>query len=103
MQHWLAATLIGVSLGLALYACVRLRMYFGPIVRDRYGHWARRAYWMATILIMVVLANLGLSVLRIYLGKQAPILDSLMYEICFALFAFAIPLVLIFRRVGRNR
>lgn len=103
MQHWLAATLIGISLGLALYACVRLRMHVGPIVKQRYGPLARKAYWIANILVMIVLANLGLWLLRIYLSSQAPLLDGRMLEIWFALLTLFVALGFIFNRLYRNR
>jgi hypothetical protein len=102
MQHWLVATAIGICLGVALYACVRLRMNVGPIIKQRYGAWARRAYWMANILIMIILANLGLRLLRIYFGNQAPALDSRMLETWFALLTLFVALGLIFNRLYRN-
>jgi hypothetical protein len=103
MQHWLVASAMGICLGLMLFACVRLRMYFGPIVRDRYGNTARQAYWIATILIMIVLANLGLRFLRIYLSGYESIGNSLMFEIWFAVLALTLALDLIFKRLYRNR
>jgi hypothetical protein len=103
MQHWLTATLIGISLGLALFACVRLRMHFGPIVRQRFGSWARRVYWAFTILLMIALANLGLKLLRIYLSNFDGVENSLMLEMWFALLAILIALALIFTRMNRNR
>jgi NADH:ubiquinone oxidoreductase subunit 4 (subunit M) len=103
MQHWLTATLIGICLGLLLYACVRLRMHFGPIVGDRYGSMARRAYWLFTILLMIVLANLGLKLLRIYLSNFDAVTNSLMLEIWFALLALLLALSLIFKRLYWKR
>ena len=103
MQHWLTATLDGICLGLLLYACVRLRMHFGPIVKQRYGSWARRAYWIFTILLMIGLANLGLKLLRIYESNFDAITNSLMLEMWFALLALLIALALIFRRLYRKR
>jgi hypothetical protein len=103
MQHWLTATLIGICLGLLLYACVRLRMHFGPIVRRRYGSWARRAYWAFTILLMIVLANLALKLLRIYESSFDAIANSLMLEMWFAILALLIALALIFKRMNKNR
>jgi NADH:ubiquinone oxidoreductase subunit 4 (subunit M) len=103
VQHWLIATLDGICLGLALFACVRLRMHFGPIVRDRYGSMARRAYWLFTILLMIVLANLGLKLLRIYLSNFDAVTNSLMLEIWFALLALLLALSLIFKRLYWKR
>ena len=102
MQHWLAATITGVFLGLVLYACVRLRMHFGPILREQYGNWAREIYWVATIVIMVGAANLALLGLQEYLGHPVPE-DSLMMEMWFALLALLVALLLVFRRMKKNR
>jgi len=103
MQHWLAATALGTFLGLALFACVRLRMHFGPIVKLRYGALARHIFWIATILIMIFLANLGLWLLRIYLSGFEAVEYDLMLEIWFALLSLAVALTLIFKRLSRNR
>jgi hypothetical protein len=102
MQHWLTATVIAICIGLALYACVRLRMHFGPIVRKRWGNWARRAYWMMTILVMVAFANLGLLLLRIYLGDLQTSRNGLMLEIWFALLSAAVALGLILQKLKRR-
>jgi hypothetical protein len=103
MQFWLAGSITGILLGLILFACVRLRMHFGPLVREKYGDWARKVYWLATILLMVFLANLSLKLLRIYIDNELPAMENLMLEIWFALLAFTIPLVLIFKRINKNR
>lgn len=102
MQHWLIATLEGVGLGLTLYVCVRLRMYFGPRIREHFGNLARQAYWALTILVMIVLANVGLLVFRIYLSSQSLASETLYLEIWFALVALGVGLLLIFRRVSPN-
>ena len=53
MTDWLIATVAGIELGLLLYVCVRLRMFFGPRIRERYGNLMRRAFWALTLLFMV--------------------------------------------------
>ena len=100
MQHWLIATLEGAGLGLALYLCVRLRMYLGPLIRERFGTHARRTYWILTIVVMVILSNLGLFLFRMYLDSQATIEESLMLELWFAIVATGLGLGLIFRRLS---
>ena len=102
MQHWLIATLEGVFLGLTLYLCVRLRMYLGPVIIKRFGQWARRAYWLFTILVMIALSNVGLYVFRIYLSSQQVADETLLLELWFATMALAVGLGLIFRRFSRN-
>jgi hypothetical protein len=100
MQHWLIATIEGVCLGLALYLCVRLRMYLGPLIRARFGNRARQAYWLVTILVMIVLSNVGLFVFRRYLGSQTIADESLLLEMWFALIAMAVGIGLIYRRLS---
>ena len=102
MQHWIFATLIGIGLGLMLYGCVRLRIYVGPILRDRFGNWARSAYWVFTIIVMVLLANFSLLTLRGLLADLPDPPSSLLLEIWFALLAAGIALFLVFKRVTKN-
>lgn len=102
MQHWLIATLEGLGLGLTLYACVRLRMYVGPLIKQRFGDWARRVYWLATILVMVILGNAGLFFFRIYLDSQSVDNGTLLLELWFGVIAMAVGLALVFRKISRN-
>lgn len=102
MQHWLIATLEGAILGLTLYCCVRLRMYIGPKVRERFGNLARRAYWLLTILLMIVLANVGLLIFRIYLSSQSIAAETLYLELWFGLVALGVGIAMIFRRLSPN-
>ncbi|NND35912.1 MAG: hypothetical protein HKN81_02150 [Gammaproteobacteria bacterium] len=100
LQDWATATLAGTCLGLAWFACVRLRMHVGPIVRERYGDNWRRAYWLLTIIVMIVLANVGLRLLRSLTDKPE---NMLLLEIWFACLAVLIAFTLIFRRLRRRR
>jgi hypothetical protein len=102
VQHWLIATLEGAFLGLALYLCVRLRMYLGPLIVKRFGQGARRAYWLLTILLMILLSNLGLYVFRLYLGSQFFGDETLMLEFWFAILALAVGVGLVFMKISRN-
>jgi len=102
VQHWLIATLEGFFLGLTLFLCVRLRMYLGPVIIKRFGQWARRAYWLFTILVMIALSNVGLYVFRIYLSSQHVTDETLLFELWFATMALAVGLGLIFRKLSRN-
>ena len=63
-MHWLFDIAAGVVLALFLYLLVRVRMRMAPRMRDRFGDYARWATWVVTIGLMVVLANLGLVLLR---------------------------------------
>lgn len=98
LRHWIIATLISLGLGLLLYYCVRLRMHFGPLLRDRYGEAARRILWFGIILLMVGVANAMLYVLRFALEAGPPVDNPLILEIWFALLATAVALLLVFRR-----
>lgn len=100
LQHWATSTLAGICLGLAWFACVRLRMHVGPIIRERYGNNWRRAYWWLTIIVMIVLANVALRLLRHLTGEPA---DMLLLEIWFACLAVLVAFSLIFRRLRRRR
>ncbi|MGI9341400.1 MAG: hypothetical protein ACR2QV_01025 [Gammaproteobacteria bacterium] len=99
MQQWIAATLLGGVLGLALFGCVRLRMHLGPRIKARYGNQARHAYWLLTIVVMVALANLALLGLRAYFAAVPPVGNQLVMEIWFAVLALAVAMSLIFRRL----
>lgn len=101
MLDWVAATFFGAGLGLTLYGLVRLRMYLGPIIRRRYGEWARYANWLVNIVVMVLTANIGLMLIRMYLGQPDTGSDYLKQEIWFALLAMAIPLSLIFIKLKK--
>jgi hypothetical protein len=102
MQHWIVATLEGACLGLALYFCVRLRMYVGPMIRKRFGHWVHRSYWLLTILIMIILGNAGLYIFRAYLHNQSFADETLPLELYFATTTLLVGLALIFRKIVRN-
>lgn len=102
MHNWISATASGISLGFILYACVRMRMHFAPILFSRYGNPARLACWFATVFTMIVLANVALIGLRKHLGNEGIPADSLMLEIWFASLALAVAFGLIFKRLYGN-
>jgi hypothetical protein len=102
MNHWLVATGIGILLGLLLYACVRIRMYLGPILKKHYGNRARQMYWVFTMAVMVLIANTALIGLQKYLSDPLAPGNHLIIEIWFALLALAVALTLIFRKLRRN-
>lgn len=102
MTDWLIATLAGIELGLLLYVCVRLRMFFGPRIRERYGNLMRQVFWILTLLFMVLLANLNLIGLRALL-EGGPSEGDLTIEIWFAVLALLLPFTLIFVRMQKRR
>ena len=77
-------------------------MYLGPVMIKRFGQWARRAYWLFTILVMIALSNVGLYLFRSYLGSQQVADEALLLELWFATMALAAGLGLIFRKLSRN-
>jgi len=97
-QDWLFATVIGLTTGLVLFAFVRLRMHVGPIIRARWGNTMRQAYWLLTIVLMILVANLGLGLLR-----RTASTDHVMLEIWFITIAVATAFLFIYRRISRNR
>jgi hypothetical protein len=103
MQHWLIATATGICLGLLLYFCVRLRMHLGPIIKQRFGALARQIYWITTIFVMILLANLALRFLRIYLSNFDPVNHVLLLEGWFAILALIVAMGLIVRRLYQQR
>ena len=103
MIDWVAATLDGIVLGLAFYGCVRLRMTLGPIIRERYGNWARRIYWLLTIALMVLLANIALLVLRASYADPSLEMQHMLQELWFISLAVGIAFGLIFLRVTRKK
>jgi hypothetical protein len=103
MQHWVIATATGISLGLILFLCVRLRMYVGPILKNRYGAWARQTYWILTIVVMIALANLGLWLLRTYFRYFEIAGEALAFEIWFSILALIVAMGLIFNKLYRQR
>ena len=102
MRHWIIATVTGIGLGLLLYFCVRLRMHFGPLLRERYGNWARWLCWFATLVVMIGLANAALLMQRLSLGADPPADNRLAFEIWFAVLALIVAMTLIFRRIYRG-
>jgi len=102
-MHWLTAMGAGLIMSLIFYALVRVRMTVAPKMRDRFGDRARWATWVVTIGLMVVLANVGLVLLRQVLHQQHGVDAPFLHEMVYALLAFAIGFVLVNRHVTRNR
>ena len=102
MTDWLPATCAGVALGVLLFVCVRLRMAFAPMARERYGQGARLAVWILSIALMIALANGTLIGLRTYLLDTAHVNATLKYEIWFCALALAVGVFLVSGRVLRR-
>ena len=78
-------------------------MHFGPRVRERFGNGARQALWVLIILFMVLLANLGLRLLRGLVLTDIPQAEWLGFEIVFAASALLVGLALVLLRVRGQR
>lgn len=102
MEAWIAAAVAGAGLGLAFYACVRLRMHLGPRIRARFGNHARRAYWLITMAVMILIANLTLLGLRKWRAESLNIGEHLPSELLFLALAVSIAFGLISLRINRN-
>jgi hypothetical protein len=99
---WVIDILAGALLALLLYGLVRFRMYFAPLMRDRFGSWARWATWFVVILLMVVIANLELIWLRQILHSIYGLRVLITHEIIFALVALAGGYFLVSRHVTKK-
>jgi len=97
---WVLDVAAGVLLALLLYALVRFRMRVAPIMRDRFGPWARWSIWILVAALMIVVANLELIILRQLLhqwfGEQK---STLGHEIIFVLVALVAGYFLVARYV----
>lgn len=102
---WLISFMSGFVLALALFALVRIRMRVGPIVRERFGNWARRGFWGLIFALLIASANLMLIMLRQVLINQYAVADTVMHEVLFAAVAFCGGFFLVYRHalLGRQR
>jgi len=103
VMPWLIDVFAGVVLALGLYGLVRFRMIAAPLMRDRYGAWARWSIWVLVAALMVLLANLELIALREILHSWFKFDSSLEHEIIFAIVALLGGYFLVARYVRRQR
>ncbi len=94
---------VGLTVGLLFYFCVRLRMHIGPLLRKRFGNWARQTYWLSTLAVMAITANIGLKITRQLVDHQPEPKNTLPQEILFISFAVVFAFALIYKRINRNR
>jgi len=97
MIDFLIAIIEGVILGVTFYACVRLRMRVAPIMLEKYGQNPRKITWLLSIALMVLLANLGLLLLRTSLFGFVGHDPSIATEACFAITALVTGCLLVLR------
>jgi len=102
-MHWLIDIALGVLLAFILYAIVRVRMKVAPKMRDRFGSVARWSVWVLTLLLMVVMANLGLIMLRQMLREWLGFHSGFMDELLFSLVSLSLGVALVARHVLANR
>ena len=102
MNPWVISTFTGAGLGCLLYCCVRLRMHFGPKVRQRYGDKAREILWLLIIIGMILLANTGLRLLRYFITSDFGTNAPLVQEGWFALVALFVGFMLVYKRINRK-
>ena len=84
---WGIALIEGLILGSVLYVCVRLRMTLAPAVVPKFGQAGRWLIWVITIVLMIVIANVGLILLRTSMFGLVEHSPSLASEGVFALTA----------------
>ena len=102
-MHWLVDIVLGVLLACILYAIVRLRMNVAPKMRDRFGSLARWSVWVLTLALMVIMANLGLLMLRQLLREWLGFDSGIMDELLFSLVSLSLGVMLVARHVLSNR
>ena len=102
MIDWLVAIAEGGILGTALYWCVRARMKLAPLVLSMHGQWGRRMVWVLSILLMVLLANLGLVLLRTSLFGLVAHQPSIATEACFAVTGLVTGCLLVLRHMRNS-
>jgi predicted MFS family arabinose efflux permease len=102
-MHWVLDIVLGVLLACILYAIVRLRMKVAPKMRDRFGSFARWSVWVLTLLLMVVMANVGLIMLRQMLRDWLGFDSDWMDELLFSLVSLSLGVALVGRHVIGNR
>ncbi len=102
-MHWLIPAGEGIVIAFVFYALVRVRMWLGPRMRDRFGEHARTATWVLTIGLMVVAANVGLIWLRRILHDEHGVDAPFLHEMLYAFVAFAVGFGLVFWHVIRKR
>mgnify|MGYP003401641130 CR=1 FL=1 len=99
---WIVDILAGLLLAVLLYSLVRFRMLAAPVMRDRFGSWARWGIWVLVALLMIAVANLELiglrQVLQDWFGEES----LLAHEMLFALVALALGYFLVARYVIRK-
>ena len=100
MNPLIASALVGVATACVLYVCVRLRMRIGPWMREHHGDRARRLFWGLSLVLMVLIANVGLYVVRdfVVMGDQ-----SLAPQVVYALALLLVGVGLVFRYIHRDR
>ena len=103
MTPWFVDMALGIILGLLLYACVRLRMYAGPRLKEAYGQWPRRIAWAMILLLMIGIGNLVLYAERVYLRNAGVGEDTLLHEVLFAIIGLVLGLWLVMARIYRRK
>lgn len=88
MTLWIIDFVAGLILAFLFYGLVRLRMYIAPLMRDRYGAWARWTAWGMIGALMVIGANLMLVILRLIHRDSLSLVAPFFHELLFATIAF---------------
>lgn len=103
VNDWFATIVGGIATGMALFLCVRLRIFLGPRLHARFGNPARRLAWVLIVLLMILIANAALLLLRGWLHAAGAVASSLEYEIVFAVIAGTVGFGLVATRTLMRR
>ena len=98
MIHWLISMLLGLTVGILLYGCVRIRIIFGPLAAARFGRLGRLEVWLGCLLLMVFIAEGGLMLIRVFLAEHG----TLLHEIVFAAVALIVGVTLVAHRALKD-
>ena len=96
MLDWIFSVSLGLLLGYALFRLVRMRGRLIPISNDQIAG-SGRVIWALTMVLMVLLSNIGLIALRKGL-LLLEVSNTLYYEAVFAAVSFALAMYLVTRR-----
>ena len=86
---WLMTGLLGLVLGVGLYGCVRLRNACLPWARNQYGQKGYWLCWLAALSVMLLTANIGIVIVRVFANLSVSPIASLPLEVTFIVITLA--------------
>ena len=84
---WLMTGLLGLAMGLSLYGFVRLRNACLPWARNHYGQKGYWLCWLVALSAMLMTANLGIVIVRVFANLSVSPIAPLPLEATFVVIA----------------